>query len=85
VLGWVGGVAKIDGVLPSAEAVRDRLGLITRAVDRLFDGSAELRASWTSLTSRRGDPQPGSSFSSTPPAIGTMFVRAVRSLRASVA
>jgi hypothetical protein len=38
VLGWVGGVAKIDGVLPSAEAVRDRLGLITRAVDRLLDG-----------------------------------------------
>ncbi len=56
VLGWVGGVDKIDGALPSADAVRDRLGLIKRAIDRLFDGRDEFRASWTYLTCRRGDP-----------------------------
>jgi SAM-dependent methyltransferase len=52
VLGWVGGVDKIDKP-PTADAVRDRLSLMKRAVDKLFDGRDEFRASWTYVTARR--------------------------------
>jgi hypothetical protein len=52
VLGWVGGVDKLEGRPPSAEAVRDRLALMRRALDRLFGGADGFRASWTYLTAR---------------------------------
>ena len=53
VLPWVGGVEKLDGKPPSADAVRDRLALMKQAVDRLFGGKDEFRASWTYITARR--------------------------------
>jgi hypothetical protein len=52
VLGWVGGVEKIEGKPPSTEAIRDRLSLMKQAVDRLFEGGHEFRASWTYMTCR---------------------------------
>lgn len=52
VLGWVGGVDKLEGAPPSAEAVRDRLALMRVALDRLFDTKDAFRASWTYVTCR---------------------------------
>jgi SAM-dependent methyltransferase len=52
VLGWVGGVDKLEGTPPSDEAVRDRLALMRQALDRLFDRRDAFRASWTYLTCR---------------------------------
>jgi hypothetical protein len=52
VLGWVGGVDKIEGKAPTTEAIRDRLALMKQAVDRLFEGRDDFRASWTYMTCR---------------------------------
>ncbi len=38
VLGWVGGTEKVDGVLPSEEAVADRLQLMREALEVIFGG-----------------------------------------------
>jgi len=54
VLPWVGGVEKLDGKPPSADAMRDRLALMKQAVDQLFGGKDEFRASWTYITARTG-------------------------------
>lgn len=52
VLGWVGGVDKLEGRPPTAEALRDRLALMRRALDRLFGGADGFLASWTYVTAR---------------------------------
>jgi ubiquinone/menaquinone biosynthesis C-methylase UbiE len=52
VLGWVGGVDKIEGAAPSPDAIRDRLALMRLALDRLFDRKDAFRASWTYVTCR---------------------------------
>ena len=52
VLGWVGGIEKIDGAPPTTEAVRDRLALMRQALDRLFERRDAFRASWTYITCR---------------------------------
>jgi hypothetical protein len=52
VLGWVGGVEKIEGRPPEPDAIRDRLALIKQAIDRLFGGRDDFRASWTYITCR---------------------------------
>jgi SAM-dependent methyltransferase len=53
VLGWIGGTEKVDGGPPSAEAVRDRLGLIRHSMDILFGGRRDFRACWTYISARR--------------------------------
>ena len=59
VLGWVGGVEKLEGKPPAADAVRDRLALMRQALDRLFDRRDAFRAAWTYITCRTaGDQQP---------------------------
>lgn len=50
VLGWVGGVAKVDGRAASPDAVRDRLALIRQAMNTLFGGRQEFRCCWTYIT-----------------------------------
>jgi SAM-dependent methyltransferase len=50
VLGWVGGAEKIEGRLPSEEAVRDRLALIRTAMDRIFLGRDRFDCCWTYIT-----------------------------------
>jgi ubiquinone/menaquinone biosynthesis C-methylase UbiE len=50
VLGWVGGVERIEGRAPSAEAVRDRLTLIRAAMDRVFRGRDRFDCCWTYIT-----------------------------------
>jgi len=52
VLGWVGGVERIEGRAASEETVRDRLTLIREGLDRLFEGKDGFRASWTHITCR---------------------------------
>jgi SAM-dependent methyltransferase len=52
VLGWVGGVDKLEGRAPTDEAVRDRLALMRLSLDRLFDRKDAFRASWTYVTCR---------------------------------
>ncbi len=47
VLGWVGGLEKIEGKPPSGEAIRDRLTLMKEAVNQLFEGRDGFQASWT--------------------------------------
>ena len=50
VLGWVGGVEKIEGRAPSEEAVRDRLALIREAMRRVFEGRDRFDCCWTYIT-----------------------------------
>ena len=50
VLGWVGGVEKLEGRAPSEEAVRDRLALIRAAMDRVFEGKDRFDCCWTYVT-----------------------------------
>ena len=53
VLGWVGGVERIEGQPPTEEAVQDRLALIRAAMDRVFEGREAFQACWTYITCRR--------------------------------
>lgn len=53
VLGWLGGVEKIEGRAPTAQAVRDRLDAMREALRRIFRGADAFRAAWTYLTAVR--------------------------------
>ncbi len=53
VLGWVGGTEKVDGRVPTPEAVNDRLALIRHSMDILFGGRRDFRACWTYITATR--------------------------------
>ncbi len=50
VLGWVGGVDKIEGQPPTEESVRYRLDLMRRAMDTLFEGKSTFPCCWTYIT-----------------------------------
>jgi SAM-dependent methyltransferase len=50
VLGWVGGVEKIEGKPPTEEAVQDRLTLIRSAMKRVFQGRDRFACCWTYIT-----------------------------------
>ncbi len=50
VLGWVGGVGKIDGGEPEPAAVADRLRLLSLALDDVFAGRPTFQAMWTYIT-----------------------------------
>ena len=50
VLGWVGGAEKVTGSAPSEATVRARLSLMSKALDRMFQGRDEFGASWTYIT-----------------------------------
>lgn len=52
VLGWVGGVEKIEGRPPTDEAVRDRLALLKRSMEALFGGKETFQCCWTYLVAR---------------------------------
>jgi ubiquinone/menaquinone biosynthesis C-methylase UbiE len=47
VLGWVGGSARVDGIAPGPESVRDRLALIRHAMDTLLGGRPAFQCCWT--------------------------------------
>jgi hypothetical protein len=47
VLGWVGGLEKVENRPPRPDAVRDRLTLIKDSINQLFDGKDTFQASWT--------------------------------------
>jgi hypothetical protein len=54
VLGWVGGSAKVDGVVAPAEASADRLELIRSALDVIFGGRPTFRCCcWTYISATR--------------------------------
>ncbi|MBN9743450.1 hypothetical protein DMP23_20590 [Amycolatopsis sp. A1MSW2902] len=53
VLGWVGGTARIAGVGPSEQALRDRFFLIRYGLERTFPTADEFPCNWTYLTRRR--------------------------------
>jgi SAM-dependent methyltransferase len=50
VLGWVGGVEKIEGRPATEEAVKDRLALIREAMATVFHGRDRFDCCWTYLT-----------------------------------
>jgi len=50
VLGWAGGVEKIDGQVPTAETIKLRVRLLQHALTELFQGSKTFDACWTYLT-----------------------------------
>lgn len=52
-LGWVGGAEKIEGRPPTEEAVRDRLAIMRRAMDQLFEGREVFPCCWTYITCRQ--------------------------------
>lgn len=53
VLGWVGGVQKIDGAAPSESAVQDRLTLMKEALDAVLGERGIFEAAWTYITAER--------------------------------
>lgn len=53
VLGWVGGIEKVEGRAAAEPAVRDRLDLLAAALDRVLGGREEFDACWTYLTLER--------------------------------
>lgn len=50
VVGWVGGAEKVVGEAPAEAIVQDRQRLMRRAMEEMFDGASEFRASWTYIT-----------------------------------
>lgn len=50
VVGWLGGAEKIVGQAPDEVVVQDRLRLMRRAMEEIFEGAQEFRASWTYIT-----------------------------------
>jgi len=50
VLGWIGGVEKVDGLPASDEAVADRLAIMRSAMQIVFEGRDEFHCSWTYIT-----------------------------------
>lgn len=50
VLGWIGGVEKIDGQPPSPKAVKDRLAAMRAAMQIVFEGRESFQCSWTYVT-----------------------------------
>ena len=55
VLGWVGGVARIDGQEPTAAQVQDRLALLRQAIEAVFEGDADFACSWTYISASRSE------------------------------
>lgn len=53
VLGWLGGVGKVEGVAPSDAAVSDRLAVMQQAMQRLFEGRQSFECCWTYVTAAR--------------------------------
>ena len=51
VVGWIGGVEKIDGQPPSSDAVLDRLAVMRAAMQIVFDGRESFDCGWTYITS----------------------------------
>jgi SAM-dependent methyltransferase len=52
VLGWVGGVEKIEAKPPAESDVRARLALLKEAMHRLFRGQSTFDCCWTYITCR---------------------------------
>jgi SAM-dependent methyltransferase len=53
VLGWVGGTKRIEGEQPSEEAVKDRLTIMSHAIDTIFGGRETFTACWTYITAEK--------------------------------
>lgn len=53
VLGWVGGVEKLEGRPPSPEALIDRLALLRQAIAEVFRAGPTFPCCWTYVTCRR--------------------------------
>jgi len=53
VLGWFGGVERVEGEAASAEWVERRLILLREAMDRTFDGNRSFRALWSYIHAER--------------------------------
>ncbi|HLE97056.1 MAG TPA: class I SAM-dependent methyltransferase [Candidatus Thermoplasmatota archaeon] len=53
ILGWVGGIEKVEGRAPDASAVADRLDMLGRALERVVEGREVFEATWTYIDARR--------------------------------
>lgn len=53
ILPWVGGVEKVDGAPPTAQAVEDRKRLLRLALDEVLEGQRAFDATWTYITAKR--------------------------------
>jgi hypothetical protein len=53
IVGWIGGVASVDGQPPSAAAMADRLAILDLAKREVFGGRDTFDARWTYLTGQR--------------------------------
>ena len=53
VLGWAGGVEKIDGTAPGKDDMVDRLALMRSAMERTFEGRASFDCCWTYINAHR--------------------------------
>jgi len=55
VLGWIGGVEKVDGRPPDADAVADRLAVLRLAMQIVFEGRPTFPCCWTYITCGNGE------------------------------
>jgi len=53
ILGWIGGIEKLDGRPAPEEAVKDRLAILRLAMQIVFDGGDAFQCGWTYLTCGR--------------------------------
>jgi ubiquinone/menaquinone biosynthesis C-methylase UbiE len=53
VLGWIGGVEKIEGTPPTDQAVQDRISLLRTALSQVFENRKTFFCCWTYITGRR--------------------------------
>lgn len=50
ILGWIGGSEKVEGKPPSEGAMADRMELMQRAIEQVFQGRPSFQATWTYMT-----------------------------------
>lgn len=53
VLGWIGGAEKLEGVPATPNRIDDRLAVMRRAMEHVFDGRDTFEATWTYITAKR--------------------------------
>ena len=46
ILGWIGGVEKVTGDIPTLEDIQNRLDIMKEALDIIFNGKKNFKASW---------------------------------------
>lgn len=53
ILGWIGGVEKVTGDIPTLEDIQNRLDIMKEALDIIFNGEKSFKASWNYIICKK--------------------------------